>query len=652
MEKLIKVFFASDLLPYKDKERTVHFPITGSAFLGASNTTKIRFYFDYIGNENTTWVSVAKLPNGKQGSKVLSVASDEDGNYAELQLSNWYTQAKGDVFIALQGYQGGVEYTYDSETELYEVYGTPTIQTTGSIKLAINYAPIGQVADYNDEFSTYQQILALLGSKADITSVAIYIGNIEDETYPTYQALFDYVGLRPFIAFYDGKLCMFHFVEHDTEPTTYSLREVSPYGVFETDTLDMTDSVLPTNEHCLLDTENCVVLSGGPHSGTINDIDAERLSKDNAIIKNLNEYYMPKIKVTNPNIKLFSGMSMNTYYEESGSYSISNTTFTIDLSEKTWTRTQTTIKVYTKEKLYELLALKADKSYVDSNFAKLGSQNTFTYSPQTNETIDDETEGTKLSTTQYVRDVMDEHKTDYLVLEDKVETIESKIPTEANSSNKLADKDFVNSTINSLAAFYITKNAQGDPFATYAELSSATTFYSGGQVRVPTRNDYCLVNADETHDDAACRYIYQGTQWEFQFVVNETAFTADQLASINSGITQVLVSQITNNQNAITSINAKLPRIKDFVIPINAWQLDSETGKYYAELDAGNDFVIVGNDMKNYTGTNKADTDLIMFYGIVASSNATTQKFRFECLFVEDAPDQVINYTISMYGGN
>lgn len=188
-EKIINVFFGSDNLPYKDIERQVHFPISGSAFLGASNTTKIRFYFDQIGNSNTTWVSVAKLPNGKQGSKVLSISEDSElgENYAELQLDSWYTQAKGDVYIALQGYQGGVEYSYDSETELYEITGTPTIQTTGSIKLAINYAPIGQVADYNDEFTTYQEILAALGDKADISSTIIVVNDITQVVATTYE---------------------------------------------------------------------------------------------------------------------------------------------------------------------------------------------------------------------------------------------------------------------------------------------------------------------------------------------------------------------------------------------------------------------------------------------------------------------------------
>lgn len=291
--------------------------------------------------------------------------------------------------------------------------------------------------------------------------------------------------------------------------------------------------------------------------------------------------------------------------------------------------------------------------YKNKNNSFTGN-NTFTYSPQTNEVITDASADTKLTTKKYVRDMMDAHLGDYAVLNGKVTAIESKIPSEASSSNKLADKDFVNSTINSLAAFYITKNAQGDPFSTYAELASATVFYSGGEVRVPTRNDYCLVNEDENHEDAACRYIYQGTQWEFQFVVNDTAFTSDQLAAINSGITQALVSQITTNALAITSINSKLPKIKDFVIATTDWQLDNVSGRYYALLDAGNDFVIDDNKVHLYTGTSANDNNLIGTYGINASSDATTQKFRLECYRTGDlgAPDVTINFTITQFGGN
>ena len=121
--------------------------------------------------------------------------------------------------------------------------------------------------------------------------------------------------------------------------------------------------------------------------------------------------------------------------------------------------------------------------------------------------------------------------------------INSKIPAQATSSNQLADKAFVNSSIESVAAYYITKNASGDPFSTKAELDAATEFYSGGARRTPTRNDYCIVLADETHrstetgQDPSCRYIYHNS-WEFQYVINNNGMTAAQYAAINSGITQ------------------------------------------------------------------------------------------------------------------
>lgn len=174
-EKLIQVFYGTDCLPYKDKECKVHYPIVGSAFLGASETTKIRFYYSKIGYNNVTWVSEAKRPDGKTGSQVLSKSSDEDGVYAELSLSGWYTQVKGDLYISLKGYQGGVQVSYDSETQIYSITGTPVIQATGAIKLAVNYTPIGDVPDYTDEYTTYQQLLAGLGDKIDIEDGIVVI---------------------------------------------------------------------------------------------------------------------------------------------------------------------------------------------------------------------------------------------------------------------------------------------------------------------------------------------------------------------------------------------------------------------------------------------------------------------------------------------
>lgn len=121
------------------------------------------------------------------------------------------------------------------------------------------------------------------------------------------------------------------------------------------------------------------------------------------------------------------------------------------------------------------------------------------------------------------------------------DTINWKIPSAATTSNQLADKQFVNDAINSVTAYYITKNAAGDQFATKAELDAATVFYSGWVVRTPTRNDYTIVLDDETHNDEVTRYIYNNG-WEYQYTINESPLTQAQLNALNSWITSGKVS--------------------------------------------------------------------------------------------------------------
>lgn len=166
----------------------------------------------------------------------------------------------------------------------------------------------------------------------------------------------------------------------------------------------------------------------------------------------------------------------------------------------------------------------------------------------------------------------------------EISTINWLIPTAATSSNKLTDKNYVDDSINSVTAYYITKNANWDQFATYAELSSATTFYSWWVVRVPTRNDYTIVLADENHDNATTRYIYN-SWWEYQYTVNETALTQAQLDALNSGITANKVSTYdwyaTSKQNTLTwqtAYTSKWTSTKVPTISTNSlWQVTSIT---------------------------------------------------------------------------
>lgn len=116
-------------------------------------------------------------------------------------------------------------------------------------------------------------------------------------------------------------------------------------------------------------------------------------------------------------------------------------------------------------------------------------------------------------------------------LQAALDEINGKIPEDASAENQLADKDWVDQEIDRVAAYYITSDAQGNPFQTRASLLNAETYYSGGSPRTPTRNDYAIVLADETHDDTEWRYIYSVNEqgvgtWEAQYPV-EGAIVAD-----------------------------------------------------------------------------------------------------------------------------
>ena len=122
-------------------------------------------------------------------------------------------------------------------------------------------------------------------------------------------------------------------------------------------------------------------------------------------------------------------------------------------------------------------------------------------------------------------------------INNKINSIEEVIPSSATASNMLADRAFVNSSINNMAAYYITASASGNAFGDHARLISGPWYFQG-ELRTPTLNDYALVIEDETHDNKSARYLYDGAQWAFQYTLNNTEFTQDQINAIDSTITK------------------------------------------------------------------------------------------------------------------
>ena len=224
INKTMNIFYGEDCLPYKDKEREVHYPIVGSAFQGASQTTTINFYVDQIGGSELVWIAIGKLPNGKIGSKLLTSHSDSTlgETYVDLQLGAFFTQAKGDLYISLQGYAGGTNIIYDSEDEIYKIEGEPVVQATGSVKIAINYST-QLVGSGEEEQLTIQEALGLYYTKLDKNSpkyikVVDELANINSESYKDYLQVGD--------IFYCGGENSFYSIDEGEYPyLTYSEME-------------------------------------------------------------------------------------------------------------------------------------------------------------------------------------------------------------------------------------------------------------------------------------------------------------------------------------------------------------------------------------------------------------------------------------------
>lgn len=130
------------------------------------------------------------------------------------------------------------------------------------------------------------------------------------------------------------------------------------------------------------------------------------------------------------------------------------------------------------------------------------------------------------------------NNTDILGLENAVHistssisSIDEKIPAQASSENKLADKDFVNSSISTNTAY----------FRGTFESIQALELYSGEK----TNNDYAfVVGIDAAGNTKYSRYKWNGLSWVFEYDLNNSSFTAEQWAAIQSGITEEIVQRL------------------------------------------------------------------------------------------------------------
>ena len=123
-----------------------------------------------------------------------------------------------------------------------------------------------------------------------------------------------------------------------------------------------------------------------------------------------------------------------------------------------------------------------------------------------------------------------------------VNTIQALIPATASADNQLADKAFVNSSIATATAEF-----KGS-FTSLDELKATS-----GNL-----NDYAFyLHTDSVGNKVVDRYKWTTAGWLYEYTLNNSSFTAEQWAALNSAITATLVqsynSHLKNSTIHITS---------------------------------------------------------------------------------------------------
>lgn len=127
-----------------------------------------------------------------------------------------------------------------------------------------------------------------------------------------------------------------------------------------------------------------------------------------------------------------------------------------------------------------------------------------------------------------------------------ITTINTKIPEQATANNQLADKAFVNSSVATSTANFI---------GTFQNIAQRDA-YTGPL----TNNDYCfIVGVDSAGNTIYDRYKWteatNPASWLYEYSLNNSSFTANQWAAINSNATAEKITQITTNKEAIGNLS-------------------------------------------------------------------------------------------------
>ena len=135
-------------------------------------------------------------------------------------------------------------------------------------------------------------------------------------------------------------------------------------------------------------------------------------------------------------------------------------------------------------------------------------------------------------------------------LGERISDIEGVIPSAASEENKLVDESKMNSSISTATATYrgsfnIVSDLHLAVDATHEQIATLLATV----IATADNNDYCYVQIPTSAETPSLiakveRYKFNGTAWAFEYAINNSGFTAEQWAALNSGITSGLVAKL------------------------------------------------------------------------------------------------------------
>ena len=224
---------------------------------------------------------------------------------------------------------------------------------------------------------------------------------------------------------------------------------------------------------------------------------------------------------------------------------------------------------------------------------------------------------------------------------DNIDAIESLIPAEASANNQLADKAFVNSSIQTATADF------KGTFNSLAELQQVTA----------NANDYgYVVSKDAEGNTVYSRYKYvEGTGWVFEYNLNNSSFTAAQWAAIQSGITALLVQKLTDlptYQALMQLIGTKQDALTFDTTPTQNSHNPVESGGVKAALDLKQDTLTFDQQPTQYSTNPVVSGALFNIFQAINSlfpATASAQNKLADKSYVDDKVDGAAPDFVGIY---